>query len=141
MARRAEQLRLSRVLAWATAIVFLLIALLVPPVFCRIVPSYALAQSSRLDLRRDMEFGAVDYTEPSLVWYFRRDVSGFMTPLKGKEAAAFLEKPGARFVILPTNSVARFFPEPDASWPSYRVRGWNLAKGERVDVTMLIKPQ
>jgi hypothetical protein len=64
-----------------------------------------------------------------------------MTPLKGKDAAAYLERPGPRFLIIPTNSIARFFPELNANWRSYRACGWNLAKGERVDMTMLIKPQ
>jgi 4-amino-4-deoxy-L-arabinose transferase-like glycosyltransferase len=141
MAKRAEQLRLSRVLAWSTAVTFLFISLIIPPIFSRFVPSYNLVQSSLLDLRPNMEFGAVDYTEPSLVWYFRQHISGFMTPLKAKEAADYLEKPGPRFVILPTNSVTRFFPEPDAHWYRYRSRGWNAAKGERVDVTMLLKLQ
>ncbi len=141
MARRAEQLKLSRTLACCTAAVLLTISFVAPPIFSRLVPSYSLARDSRAELRPAMEFAVIDYTEPSLVWYFRRDIRGFMTPLKGKDAAGYLSKPRARFVILPTASVAGLFPNLDASWRSYRARGWNLAKGERVDVTMLLKPQ
>ncbi len=141
LARRAQQLRLSRVLAWGMSALLVALALVAPPIFSRVVPSYVLEQRSRAELRFDMEFAAIDYTEPSLVWYFRRDISGFMTPLKSKDAVAYLEKPGPRFLILPTNTATRLFPQPDASWHSYRARGWNIAKGERVDMTMLLKPQ
>ncbi len=141
LARRAEQLKLSRSLAWRTAAVLIAVALIAPPIFSRFVPSYALAGSSRFELRREMEFATVDYIEPSLVWYFRRDISGFMTPLKGKDSVAYMDKPGPRFLILPTNSVARFFPGVNPMWHSYRARGWNMAKGERMDLTMLLKPQ
>jgi 4-amino-4-deoxy-L-arabinose transferase-like glycosyltransferase len=141
MARRAKRLRLSPALAWGTALVLLVIALTAPPILSQFIPSYALSQSSRPELSREMEFGAVDYAEPSLVWYFRRDVSGFMTTLRARDAADYLNKPGARFLILPTSSVSRLIPDADPTWRSYRARGWNMAKGERVDVTMLLKPQ
>jgi 4-amino-4-deoxy-L-arabinose transferase-like glycosyltransferase len=141
LARRAQQLRLSRVLAWGMSALLVALALIAPPIFSRVVPSYVLEQRSRTELRSDMEFAAIGYTEPSLVWYLRRDISGFMTPLRSKDAAAYLEKPGPRFLILPTNTATHLFPQPDASWRSYRTDGWNIAKGERVEVTMLLKPQ
>ncbi len=141
MARRAERLRNSRVLVAATAATLLLVALAVPPIFAKLVPSYALAKQSRAELRPEMEFAAIEYTEPSLVWYFRRSVSGFMTPLKKRDAAEYLRKPGGRFLIVPTASVTQIFPRLEPSWRSYQARGWNMAKGERVDVTMLLKPQ
>ena len=46
-----------------------------------------------------------------------------------------------RFLILPTGSVEHLFPQLDPSWGIYHARGWNVAKGERVDVTMLLKTQ
>jgi 4-amino-4-deoxy-L-arabinose transferase-like glycosyltransferase len=141
MARRASQLKLSAALAAWTAAVLLAIALIVPPVVARYFPSYVLTKSSGAQTRPEMEFAAVGYTEPSLVWYFRRKISGFMTPLRGKDAADYLGKNGPRFLILPTDEVARFFPNLDPSWRRYRARGWNVAKGERVDITMLLKPQ
>ncbi len=141
MGRRAQVLQLSRAMAWCTAAVLVLVALIVPPIFSKLVPSYALARESRPELRREMSFAAVEYTEPSLVWYFRHDISGFMTPLRGKDAAAFLSEAGPRFVILPTSSVTRFVPQIDSSWRKYHSQGWNMARGERVDVTMLLKKQ
>jgi 4-amino-4-deoxy-L-arabinose transferase-like glycosyltransferase len=141
MSRRAEELKLSRTLAWCTAAALLAIALIAPPLVSGFVPSYRLARVSRAELRSAMEFGAVEYTEPSLVWYFRPHIGGFMTPLKSKEAVGYLSEPGARFLVLPTGSAARLFPKIEPGWHSYRARGWNMAKGERVDVMMLLKPQ
>ena len=62
-----------------------------------------------------------------------------MTPLKRKEAGEFMNRAGSRFVVLPTASVAEIFPNIDASWKSYRAKGFNIPKGRRVDLTMLLK--
>ena len=64
-----------------------------------------------------------------------------MTPLKRKEAAEFMSRPGARFVVLPTKVVSETFPSTDASWRSYHEIGLNVAKGQNVDVTMLLKTE
>jgi 4-amino-4-deoxy-L-arabinose transferase-like glycosyltransferase len=141
VARRADALRLSKVLPVAMAAIYLGVALFVAPFLARLFPSYSLARESEGNLKPQMEFGAVDFTEPSLVWYFRRHVRGFMTPLKRREVAEYMAQPGARFVVLPTEMVSKVFPSVDTSWQSYRTKGLNLAKGQRVDLMMLLKPQ
>jgi hypothetical protein len=88
-----------------------------------------------------MEFGAVDFTEPSLVWYFRDKVGGFMTPLKRKDAREFMNRSGSRFIVLPAAYVEEVFPNIDPSWRSYHAKGFNIPKGRRVDLAMLIKPE
>ena len=113
----------------------------VSPFLAKFFPSYALAYDSRSNLKPEMEFGAVDFTEPSLVWYFRDRIHGFMTPLKRKEAGEFMSRSGSRLIVVPTASVAEIFPNIDASWRSYRARGFNIPKGRRVDLTMLLKPE
>ena len=117
------------------------VALFVTPSLARLFPSYNLARDSQPNQKPEMEFGAVDFTEPSLVWYFRSRVHGFLTPLKRKEAAEFMGRSGARFVVLPTKFVSEIFPNVDVSWRSYRESGFNVAKGQRVDLTMLLKPE
>ena len=87
-----------------------------------------------------MEFGAIEFTEPSLVWYFRRQIHGFMTPLNRKEAGEFMNRAGPRFIIMPTKSVPEIFPAIDGAWRTYRTNGFNVPKGQRVDLTMLLKP-
>jgi hypothetical protein len=119
--------------------VYLAIAFFLGPLLARFFPSYNLARDSRPNLKPEMEFGAVDFTEPSLVWYFRDRIHGFMTPLKRKQAAEFMTRSGGRFVVLPTTAVAEVFPNVDVSWRSYRATGFNIPKGRRVDLTMLLK--
>ncbi len=141
LARRFDALRLSKALPTAMIAIYLGTALVIVPFLTRWFPSYDLARESRGNLKPEMEFGAIDFTEPSLVWYFRKHIHGFMTPLKRKEAAEFMARPGARFVVLPTKSVSNVFPDGNSSWRSYRADGFNVAKGQRVDVTMLLKPE
>ena len=141
VARRFEPLKLPRALPIVITAVYVTIALFLSPFLARFFPSYNLARDSRLSLKPEMEFGAIEFSEPSLVWYFRDKVRGFMTPLKRKDASEFMSRDGSRFIVLPTASVAEIFPNVDASWSSYRARGFNVPKGRRVDLTMLLKPE
>jgi 4-amino-4-deoxy-L-arabinose transferase-like glycosyltransferase len=141
VARRFEPLKLARALPIVITAVYVAIALFLSPFLARFFPSYNLARDSRLSLKPEMEFGAIEFSEPSLVWYFRDRVRGFMTPLKRKDASEFMSRDGSRFMVLPTASVAEVFPNVDASWSSYRARGFNIPKGRRVDLTMLLKPE
>ena len=139
LARGSENLRLSKALPITIMAVYLVVALFLTPSLARFFPSYVLARASRRDLKPEMEFGAVDFVEPSLVWYFRGRIHGFMTPLKRKEAGEFMNRDGSRFIVLPTASVSNVFPNLDTSWRGYRVQGFNVAKGQQVDLTMLMK--
>jgi 4-amino-4-deoxy-L-arabinose transferase-like glycosyltransferase len=141
VARRFEPLKLARALPIAATAVYLAIALFLTAFLAKFFPSYNLARDSRPDLKPEMEFGAVDFTEPSLVWYFRDKVHGFMTPLKRKDGGEFMSRSGSRFIVLPTASVAEIFPNIDPSWRSYRTKGFNIPKGRRADLTMLLKPE
>ena len=140
VARRFESLRLARALPIVMTAVYLAIAFFLTPFLARFFPSCNLARDSRPNLKPAMEFAAVEFTEPSLVWYFRDKVRGFMTPLKRKDSSEFMSRGGPRFIVLPTASVAEIFPNVDASWHSYRATGFSIPKGRRVDLTMLLKP-
>lgn len=124
-----------------TALILGLLALVVPPIVARSFPACALFQKSRDSLRADMQFGAVDYAEPSLVWYFRSRVKGFMTALKKKDAAEFMNKDGPRFVILPSALVPKSFPALPSTWRIFSSRGFNIAKGKDVDLTLILKSE
>jgi len=125
--------------AVATTAIWLAIAFVAPPLVAQSFPAYELFQKSRKFLQPEMEFGAVDYAEPSLVWYFRLRVKGFMTVLKKKDAAEFMKKDGPRFVILPDALVPRSFPALPSTWRTYSSRGFNIAKGKFVDLTLILK--
>jgi len=127
----------SRVFAAVIAIMWLGIALIIPPFVARLFPACALFHQVRHDLRPNMEFAAVDYMEPSLVWYFRSRVKPFPTPIKRKEATDFMLKSGPRFIVMPTTLAATINHPQD--WKTFSTRGFNIVKGKPVDLTLLLK--
>jgi 4-amino-4-deoxy-L-arabinose transferase-like glycosyltransferase len=126
--------------AMATAGVYLAIALVVPPFIVPLFPAAALFRQSRDYLRPEMEFGAIEFAEPSLVWYFRSRIAGWMTPLRRGSATRFMEKPGPRFVVAPTAQVEKIFPSVPVSWKKFSTHGFNIPNGKAVDLTLLLKP-
>ncbi|MEP7078830.1 MAG: phospholipid carrier-dependent glycosyltransferase [Chthoniobacterales bacterium] len=125
--------------AFITGTVLLAIALFAFPLAKRLVPSAQLFEQASADLRPEMQIGAVEYVEPSIVWYFRGRAKGWLTSLPPKNARSFMAEPGARCLILPTSLAASIFPDRPREWRSYATRGWNIVKGRRVDLTLLIK--
>jgi hypothetical protein len=88
-----------------------------------------------------MQFAAVEFPEPSLVWYFRSRVQGFLTPLNKRRAAEFMSAPDPRFIVLPTPVAGELFATPPESWRFFTVSGFNIAKGKRVDLTLVLKSE
>jgi len=132
--------RFFRSCAFASVSVYLAIAFIVPPVVARFFPAYQLCRESRDYLRPGMEFGAVSFNEPSLVWYFRSRVNGFLAPLNNSRAADFMTQTGPRFVIVPTSLAATLFPNNPRDWKMFSTRGFNVVKGEQIDLTLVLKP-
>jgi len=132
--------RFFRSCAFASASVYLAIALIVPSVVARLFPVYQLLRDSRDYLRPGMEFGAVSFSEPSLVWYFRSRVNSFVAPLNRRHAADFMIRAGPRFVIVPTSLATTLFPNHPGDWKMFSTRGFNVAKGGQVDLTLVLKP-
>ena len=88
-----------------------------------------------------MQFAAVDFQEPSLVWYFRSRVEGFLTPLNKRRASEFMNASEPRFIVLPTRLAGELFANPPPSWQLFTVSGFNITKGKRVDLTLVLKPE
>jgi 4-amino-4-deoxy-L-arabinose transferase-like glycosyltransferase len=128
-------------IAVAIACVWIAVALVVPPIVARFFPAYQLLQVSRASLQPNMQFAAVEFQEPSLVWYFRSRVQGFLTPLNKRRAAEFMSEPDPRFIVLPTPVAGELFANPPASWRFFTINGFNIAKGKRVDLTLVLKPE
>jgi hypothetical protein len=128
-------------IATATACVWITIALAAPPMVARFFPAYQLFQVSRASLQPNMQFAAVEFQEPSLVWYFRSRVQGFLAPLKKRRAAEFMSAPSPRFIVLPTPVAGELFANPPEGWQFFTVSGFNIAKGKRVDLTLVLKPE
>jgi 4-amino-4-deoxy-L-arabinose transferase-like glycosyltransferase len=132
---------LFRTIAVATACVWIAVALVVPQIVARFFPAYQLFQVSCASLQPNMQFAAVEFQEPSLVWYFRSRVQGFLTPLKKRRAAEFMNAPDPRFIILPTPVAGELFANPPADWRFFTINGFNVAKGKRVDLTLVLKSE
>jgi len=128
-------------IALATACIWIAVALVLPPMVARFFPAYQLFQVSRESLQPNMQFAAVEFQEPSLVWYFRSRVEGFLTPLKKRRAAEFMSAPDPRFIVLPTAVAGELFANPPASWRFFTINGFNIAKGKRVDLTLVLKSE
>jgi 4-amino-4-deoxy-L-arabinose transferase-like glycosyltransferase len=135
-----DQSSLFKGIAIATMCLWLTIALVIPSLTARSFPAYTLFQESRDYLRPEMEFGAVDYQEPSLVWYFRSQIRGTMTPLRGASASQFMNESGPRFVVLPTQLAGKIFLNRPPTWKAFSTQGFNIAKGRPVDLTLVLKP-
>jgi 4-amino-4-deoxy-L-arabinose transferase-like glycosyltransferase len=128
-------------IAVATACVWIAVALVVPQIVARFFPAYQLFQVSRASLQPNMQFAAVEFQEPSLVWYFRSRVQGFLTPLKKRRAAEFMNAPDPRFIILPTPVAGELFANPPAGWRFFTINGFSIAKGKRADLTLVLKSE
>ena len=132
---------LFRTVAITSACVWIAIALIIPPLVARFFPAYQLFRESRPHLQPNMQFASVEFEEPSVVWYFRSRVQSFLTRLNKKKVVDFMSEPGPRFVIVPTSLVQALFPNRPQTWTSFSMRGFNIAKGKRVDLTLVLKPE
>jgi hypothetical protein len=88
-----------------------------------------------------MQLASVEFDEPSLVWYFRSSVKGFLTPLNRRRAPEFMSAPGPRFVVLPTPVAGTLFANRLTNWQTLATSGFNIAKGKRVDLTLVLKSE
>jgi hypothetical protein len=129
--------------ATTSACVYLVLALFVAPFGARYFPAWQLFRQSRDYLRPEMQFASVDYNEPSLVWCFRspESVRGWLASpaLQPASVQRFMEQTGPRFVVLPTDLAAKIYPVLPNDWKNFRARGFNIAKGKRVDLTLILK--
>jgi 4-amino-4-deoxy-L-arabinose transferase-like glycosyltransferase len=132
---------LFRTVAIASACFWIAIALVIPPMVARFFPAYQLFRESCGYLQPNMQFASVEFEEPSVAWYFRSRVQSFLTRLNKKNAVDFMSKPGLRFVIVPTSLVQTLFPNQPQAWRSFSTRGFNIAKGKKVDLTLVLKSE
>jgi 4-amino-4-deoxy-L-arabinose transferase-like glycosyltransferase len=86
-----------------------------------------------------MELCTLNYHEPSLVWLFRKKITGFETEMNWKDADDWMHEPGPRVCVMPAAIVNSTFRKLDPSWRVVTARGFDLADGRRVDLAALIK--
>jgi hypothetical protein len=147
LSRRWFAADLSTAFLKKTALVFscicLALALFVTPFVGRFFPSRELFRQARDYLKPEMKFAALEYKEPSLVWYFRGRVREFMRTweMQPRAIQPFMEQTGPRFVIVPTDVATKVYPQLPDGWKSFSTRGFNAVKGRRSDLTLILKPE
>ena len=134
------QMRFFRFVAGATAAVFLLIAVFVPPQIARFFPARDLFEQSRASLRANTQLASVEFAEPSLVWYFRGRVTTDFWMVAREDAADFMTVAGPRGIVLPAAEATAIFPQLPSGWKRFSTTGFNVAKGKRVDLVLVLKP-
>ena len=140
-AQHVESERFLKSAAIFAVCFYLAVGLVAAPFAARFFPAAELYRQARADLKPGMEFGAVDFQEPSLVWYFRSTVKGWMTPLKPKNAADFMQKSEPRFIILPGQLGEDVFANRPETWQEFSTGGLNIAKGKRVVLRLFLKSE
>ncbi len=138
LARHVRFEFIKRVALFAT-IAMILVALLLPPIAAKQFPALSLFRSAQSDLLPQTELATVEFTEPSLVWYFRQCLAGYVKIIRPREAEAFLQQPGPRALCIPTGLVQERLPTLDPAWKVYTTHGINIAKGKAVDLSLIIK--
>jgi 4-amino-4-deoxy-L-arabinose transferase-like glycosyltransferase len=127
-------------IAISTFALWIVLALTLPPFATRYFPSYVLFQKCRDDLHPNTELAAAEFNEPSLVWYFRSRSKAFLKSLRPANVVEFTSRPGPGLVVLPTQQAARLFPKLPSDCRSVQTTGFNIPKGKKVDLTVLLKP-
>lgn len=118
----------------------LVLAFLFGPLLAWCTPSWQIARQVRGILPLNASFAAAEYQEPSLVWYLRANTSGWYKAIKPKSIPQYLAREDSHLCILPTSGYQKLDPRPDAEWKPIGVRGFNVARGKLVDLTMLVRP-
>jgi 4-amino-4-deoxy-L-arabinose transferase-like glycosyltransferase len=133
----------------ATAAVWLAIALVGFPLIAPFFPSAALFRKAEPYLQPDMDFAAYRFDEPSLVWNFRSRVRGWLyynrsgdrdvSTLQPEQVLPFMEGAGPHFVVLRTALADRLYPTLPAGYRKFSTRGFDIAKGRWIDLTLILK--
>ncbi len=138
---RENSVRFLRTFAWIMAPLYVVALLCFAPFAKMISPARELARAAAAAITPDMQIAALDFQEPSLVWYFRAHTHSFIKMTAPKPAQAFMSNEGARGIVLSTSIAEELWPEPPANWKKYSVKGYNVSKGKATDLTLLVKEE
>lgn len=106
-------------------------------------PIGELVRDAGANLKPDTQFALVDFQEPNAIWEMRSVVTSYGQLVGDEEAVSFLKEQGPRAIILSSDLWRRFHILPgatDPTWKIYSARGFNAAKGEFINLTLVVKP-
>ena len=131
--------RFVRNCACVMAPLYVIALLCFAPLAGIISPVRELARAAKGSLTSDMQLAAVEFQEPSLVWYFRGHTRSFMHSVASAKAKDFMAEAGARCMVLPTEMAQQTWPITPPDWKRYSTQGYNVAKGKHIELTLLVK--
>jgi len=102
--------------------------------------AHNLFEKARPQLQPAMEFAAVRYEEPSLVWEFGRVLTNHMQYLSVTEAVDFLHRSQPSVLIVPTSLYETNLIRPPGPVTVIQVQGVNWVTGSPAGLTALIHP-
>jgi len=115
----------------AAVVVSLLIGFVAAPLMNRFFLSKQIAQKVGPLLKEETSFGVTSYSEPSLVWYLRRQTHGWLEIL----TEDYLERGVA---IIPEEEIDLRFPDGIGDAEIVRIEGINPAKGRWMTIVGII---
>jgi 4-amino-4-deoxy-L-arabinose transferase-like glycosyltransferase len=131
-------------LGWSAGIILaLLTALLVPVALARNAtpsPVGQLVREAHDVLTPDTQFALVDFQEPNAIWEMRRVTTAYGQSIPASQVVAFLRQPGPHAVVLTTALGQRLPITSDPAWKIFSAHGFNAAKGNFIDLTLVVKP-
>lgn len=136
--------RPARLLHWCGAgmgIFNAVLALGVMPMAAQRFPVTQLFLASRSRLVPETVVGVVEFNEPSVVWTFRAVVREPIGVVPAEGASRYMNATGPRALLVPSAQLSSFFATLEPDWQSISAEGFNIAKGRRADLTLLIKPR
>jgi 4-amino-4-deoxy-L-arabinose transferase-like glycosyltransferase len=109
-------------------------------------PVGELVRDARDTLTPQTEFALVDFQEPNAIWEMRRVTKAYGQSIPPSNVISFLYQPGPHAVLLSTSLWQRIdrderdFQIGSFPWKTYEAHGFNAAKGDFIDLTLVVKP-
>jgi 4-amino-4-deoxy-L-arabinose transferase-like glycosyltransferase len=105
-----------------------------------IFPSHHLFEKARPQLTQAMKFGAVEFTEPSLVWEFGAVVTNHLEVLSAEDSVDFMRAGKPALLILPTSLYAANPAQWGTNLSVVQIQGINFAhNASQIGLTALIR--
>jgi hypothetical protein len=129
-----------RTIATSATCVCIAVALVVPPLVARFFPAYQLFRESHTYLQTNTQFASVEFEEPSLVWYFRSRVQGFLTAQQKRMQSTSPIEVRTAFKLCQRICCGDTLGIRRRDWKMFSTRGWQCGQGKFVDLTLVLKP-
>ena len=89
--------------------------------------------------RPEMKMAVVQFSEPSLVWEFRRVITNHVELLGIPQATAFLQQDSSRILVLPTDQLRGPLKDLTTNAIQVRATGFDTVQFKRWDLTAVVK--